>query len=250
MGTLNYRLGVFGFTRLDAAIDGAIGSGNAGLLDQIAALGWVRDNIADFGGDPANVTIFGESAGAMSVGTLLATPGPRGLFHRAVLQSGSASHVRTAESVADAYLAARPGRSPADVRADIATDQVFRYPADQLRSAQHGHTARLWSYEFRWPTPVFKGRRGSYHALELPVVFDNLHRPGSRQFTGDGPDRQLLADRMHASWAAFARTGNPNPTGRSDGPTWPGWSPDRRSTMVFDDVVSVDDNPRHAELAL
>jgi para-nitrobenzyl esterase len=72
--TINYRLHALGFLALDGLFDGAEGTGNLGILDQIAALRWVGDNIAAFGGDPDNVTIFGESAGAMSVGTLLGTP--------------------------------------------------------------------------------------------------------------------------------------------------------------------------------
>jgi para-nitrobenzyl esterase len=96
--TINYRLGALGFLHLtDLAGESFAGSGNAGILDQAAALAWVRDNIAAFGGDPGNVTIFGESAGAMSVGTLLALPAARGLFHRAILQSGAASNAMTRE---------------------------------------------------------------------------------------------------------------------------------------------------------
>ncbi len=88
--TVNYRLGALGFLRLVDITNGRIAStGNEGILDQIAALEWVRDNIAEFGGDPTNVTIFGESAGGMSVGTLLASPLARGLFHKAIPQSGS-----------------------------------------------------------------------------------------------------------------------------------------------------------------
>jgi para-nitrobenzyl esterase len=85
--SINYRLGVDGFALLPGA------PANRGLLDQIAALEWVRDNIAGFGGDPGNVTIFGESAGAMSVTMLLAMPRARGLFARAITQSGSAQAV-------------------------------------------------------------------------------------------------------------------------------------------------------------
>jgi para-nitrobenzyl esterase len=88
--TINYRLGVFGF--LDLAEVGGTdyeGSGNLGLLDQIAALSWVHENIAGFGGDPNTVCIVGESAGAMCVGTLLATDAAKGLFHRAIMQSGT-----------------------------------------------------------------------------------------------------------------------------------------------------------------
>ena len=88
--TVNYRLGPLGFIRLADVTDGKIpSSGNEGMLDQVAALEWVRDNIAEFGGDPGNVTIFGESAGGMSVGTLLAMPAARGLFHKAIPQSGA-----------------------------------------------------------------------------------------------------------------------------------------------------------------
>jgi para-nitrobenzyl esterase len=88
--TINYRMGAFGFLNLKDASDGKLpGSGAEGLADQIAALGWVRDNISAFGGDPGNVTIFGESAGGMSVGALLAAPAARGLFHKAIAQSGA-----------------------------------------------------------------------------------------------------------------------------------------------------------------
>ena len=86
--TLNYRLGVLGFLNLNEVTEGRIPAmGNEGLLDQIAALKWVRDNIAAFGGDPDNVTIFGESAGGMSIGCLLTMPQAGGLFHKAILQS-------------------------------------------------------------------------------------------------------------------------------------------------------------------
>ena len=96
--TINYRLNVFGFfahPALSSESRGQVGeggtsgsSGNYGLLDQVAALQWVRENIAAFGGDPDNVTIFGESAGSWSVNALQATPLAKGLFHRAIGQSG------------------------------------------------------------------------------------------------------------------------------------------------------------------
>lgn len=95
--TINYRLGPFGFLRLEELTGGRIpASGNEGLLDQIAALCWVRDHIARFGGDPGNVTIFGESAGAMAVAALLVMPAARGLFHRAIAQSGAGHGAREA----------------------------------------------------------------------------------------------------------------------------------------------------------
>ncbi|MDY6982898.1 MAG: carboxylesterase family protein, partial [Pseudomonadota bacterium] len=88
--TFNYRLGTFGFfahPELTAESPND-SSGNYALLDMVAVLEWVYDNIANFGGDPINVTIMGESAGAQAVGTLLASPLSAGLFHRAILQSG------------------------------------------------------------------------------------------------------------------------------------------------------------------
>jgi para-nitrobenzyl esterase len=118
--TINYRLGPLGFLHLAEEFGPiAAGSGNAGILDQVAALEWVRDSITAFGGDPDNVTIFGESAGANSVGTLLALPAARGLFHRAIAQSGAGAWVSTRERaalVASRTLAGLDAR-PADLAA-------------------------------------------------------------------------------------------------------------------------------------
>ena len=89
--TINYRLGVFGFLAHPELTreSGRNASGNYGLLDQVAALRWVRDNIAAFGGDPGNVTIFGESAGSFAVSALIASPLAKGLFHKAIGESGA-----------------------------------------------------------------------------------------------------------------------------------------------------------------
>ena len=88
--TVNHRLNVFGYLHLaDLGGSDFAGSGVAGLLDIVLALQWVRDNIAAFGGDPGNVTIFGESGGGAKVSTLLAMPSAEGLFHRAIIQSGA-----------------------------------------------------------------------------------------------------------------------------------------------------------------
>ena len=83
--SFNYRIGAFGFLNLPGIPP------NLGMQDQVAALKWVRDNIREFGGNPNNVTIFGESAGGMSVAILLAIPSARGLFHRAIIQSGASN---------------------------------------------------------------------------------------------------------------------------------------------------------------
>ena len=99
---LNHRLNVFGYLALDSAgVPGFAGSANAGQLDLIAALEWVRDNIAQFGGDPSNVTIFGQSGGGAKVSTLLAMPGAKGLFHKAIIQSGAGLKAATKEEAAD-----------------------------------------------------------------------------------------------------------------------------------------------------
>jgi para-nitrobenzyl esterase len=116
--TLNYRLGALGFLNHPELRARGIDA-NLGIRDQIRALAWVRENIAAFGGDPANVTIFGESAGGMSVGALLAAPGARGLFHRAILQSGALHNVGSesqAVAVAEAFLDAQ-GLTPDDAEA-------------------------------------------------------------------------------------------------------------------------------------
>ena len=94
--SINHRLNVLGFLDLSAYGETYAKSANAGLLDIVASLKWVRDNIAAFGGDPSNVTIFGQSGGGGKVTTLLATPCAKGLFHKAIVQSGSM--LRTMES--------------------------------------------------------------------------------------------------------------------------------------------------------
>ncbi len=106
--TINYRLGALGFLDLAPRFgDVASTSGNLGLRDQIAALDWVQENIARFGGDPDQVTIFGESAGGMSIGSLLGSPAARGRFRRAIPQSGAAHNAHdpdTAARVLDYFL--------------------------------------------------------------------------------------------------------------------------------------------------
>lgn len=94
--TLNHRLNVLGFLDLSAYGEKYAHSGNAGLLDMVTALDWIQENIANFGGDASNVTIFGQSGGGGKVSTLLATPSAKGKFHKAVIQSGAM--LRTMES--------------------------------------------------------------------------------------------------------------------------------------------------------
>ncbi|MGH9028571.1 MAG: carboxylesterase/lipase family protein [Acidimicrobiales bacterium] len=107
--TINYRLGILGFLSHPALSDEEAGgaTGNWGLLDQIAALRWVRENIAEFGGDPGQVTVFGESAGGMSVSDLFGAPAARGLFRSAIVESGPplAASAQRAQETAEKLLA-------------------------------------------------------------------------------------------------------------------------------------------------
>lgn len=132
--TLNYRLGLPGFLYLgDLAADrDDRAHGNYALLDQLAALAWVRDNIAAFGGDPDAVTVMGESAGATAVATLLAMPAARGLFHRAILQSGASG--LSPPSREDATRIAH--RVLAEL--GVTVDQLAEVPIDRLLACQEG----------------------------------------------------------------------------------------------------------------
>ena len=125
--TINYRLGVLGFLHAPA-----LGASNFGLRDQVCALEWVRDNVASFGGDPGNVTIFGESAGGLSVASLMASPQTDGLFQRAIVQSGGVRRNATAVQAerAGAELCSYLGLDPTDA------DGLRAIDADALLEAQ------------------------------------------------------------------------------------------------------------------
>lgn len=338
--TINYRLGAEGFLYVKDEM------ANLGILDQIAALEWVRDNIGNFGGDPARVTIAGESAGAMSVATLMSMPRATGLFSGAIAQSGAGhlastvedathvtkqlaefldctptrehfvassvrnvltaqarlteapgqaaipgakasftpvidgeiiddlpinairagrgSHVRTLvgtttdeqhsfivptgamplitdemavgiastlglspEAIA-AYHTSRPGRSPGEVLSAILTDWMFRIPAVRLAEAVDD----AWVYQFDWSSPLYGGKIGACHTLEIPFVFDNLDKGGDGRMLGENPP-QSLADEMHRAWVLFAKGENPG---------WDSYSPENRAVQFFslDSAVVVD----------
>ncbi len=135
--TINYRLGVFGFLATDdLAKEEGGAAGNYGLLDMVAALLWVNANIAEFGGDPDNVTIFGESAGSFAVSTLMASSKTRGLFHRAIGESGAAfvvaSQASSMNSVRD-----KDGEWVASL--GVASTQALRaWPTDKILEAAKG----------------------------------------------------------------------------------------------------------------
>ena len=139
--TINYRLGARGFLNLHDATDGKHpASGVEGLTDQITALRWVKENIAAFGGDSGNVTLFGESAGAMSIGALLAVPATHGLFHKAILQSGAAHIGRRRESSAKIarLVLDKLGVSDAQHLAAVPLDAIVKAQADILDQRRDG----------------------------------------------------------------------------------------------------------------
>jgi para-nitrobenzyl esterase len=348
--TLNYRLGADGFLILDDA------PANRGLLDLIAALQWIKANIAAFGGDPEKVTIFGQSAGAMAVTTLLAMPSAQGLFKRVIAQSGVGHRVMSTDDAAKVTsdlakrLGAPPNRegfaavpldrlyaaqfaltqdipktptrwgeigitmmpfapvvddaslpqdpldavrsgvgagvelllgsntdehrfflvppglldvlddrfvdaalriygghptrlreaygerfsTPGELFAAAATDFFFRLPDVSFADARAAGAAGTWTYEFAWRSPLFSGRLGACHYLEVPFVFDTLDAPSAALVTGNAPP-QAIADEMHRYWLAFAATGDPG---------WPRYTPERRAVMTFDLESDVVEDPR------
>jgi para-nitrobenzyl esterase len=172
--TVNHRLGALGYLHLGELLGGDYAtSGNVGMLDLVASLEWVRDNIVRFGGDPGNVTIFGESGGGAKVSTLLAMPSAAGLFHRAVIQSGPNLRVQTVERATESAtkLLAELGLSvegSADLR-DL--------PAEKIVAAQIA------------VSPGGGAGMGFAPVLDGVVVTDH---PGNALRLGTAPDVPLL----------------------------------------------------------
>ncbi len=138
--TVNHRLNALGYLYLgDLGGERFADSGNAGTLDLIAALHWVHDNIAGFGGDPGSVTIFGESGGGAKVSALMAMPSAKGLFHRAIVQSGSMLRAHTREEATRTATAilGKLGIGPDQL------DQLEKIPADKLVEATKAAGAPL-----------------------------------------------------------------------------------------------------------
>jgi len=359
--TLNHRLNVLGFLDLSAFGEKYAASGNVGMMDIVKALEWVHDNIATFGGDPSNVTIFGQSGGGGKVSTLMAVPSAHGLFHKAIVESGSqlkvmekkysrrigaatvrllginpskieelesvpyedllaAGEAAIAEVSAEAekegfntfifgwspivdgdFLPMHPfdGKAPEisrDIPMIIGTTQTefcmsayvpsFRdlsraeaeeiirqrygdsadefisifdrtYPGHpakdlfdydmtfrpmavtqaSLKAAQGG--APVYTYIFRWESPVMDGVLRSSHCMEIPFVFDNaaLHNT----ITGGGEAAIELGHALSSAWVSFARTGDPN--GRGDMPQWKPFEPGHGYVMVIDEKCTLEEDP-------
>jgi len=183
--TVNYRLGLFGYLRgIDVCGDALPSTGNEGLLDQLAALQWVRQEIAAFGGDPENVTVFGQSAGAISISAMLAMPRARGLFQKAILQSGSAllQTPATANGVMERILA-DVGLAPREA------GRLRDLPAAQLLEIQTRVTPRAAGVAYR---PVADGE-------EVPLD------PFAAIAAGSAAGIPLLAGTTLEEWKFFRR---------------------------------------------
>ena len=187
---IRYRLGIFGFLshRGFTAEGGA--SGNYGLMDQIAALKWVQRNITRFGGDPGNVTIAGESAGAQDVGLLLAAPAARGLFHKAILESGTPGFGLPFRPLKDAELLGDQADDLLDSGGDVAKLRSSSVPA-LLAVDRQLYDDALETNDYLWLRTTIDGavlpespRRLLENAPPKPVIIGSnrieLDLPGGR----------------------------------------------------------------------
>ena len=208
--TFNYRLGWFGFFSHPAltAESSHRASGNQGILDQISALTWVRDNIARFGGDPGNITLFGESSGALDVNVLMTSRLTQGLFRRAISQSGPAVRMEVPLTLSEAEhrgqtLSARWVRagSPLDRLRAVGSAEILDSDRESTRQVPYLGVMIDGYVLSRSPAEAFAS--GAQHPLPI-IVGSNAHerRPGSTP-TADlraaiveayGP----LAERAHA----------------------------------------------------
>ena len=160
--TLNYRVGVLGFLA-HPELDREGPSGNYGLQDQLAALRWVKANIAKFGGDPANVTLFGESAGAHAVGILMASPLSKGLFHKAIGQSGA---------FWDGPNGPLEDRAGAHARGSALVQRLAAGSIDTLRAmpAEQVNAAALWDFSTNPAETAFSPNVDGYVIPQAPAA--------------------------------------------------------------------------------
>ena len=202
--TINYRLGVFGFLATDdLAKEGQGHAGNYALMDMVAALRWVRANIAAFGGDAGNVTIFGESAGSFAVSTLLAVPDARGLFHKAIGESGGAfSDVIPMASLADRakrdqqWVESLGAKNLAELRA---------MPADKLLEAASKKGVG-------WFSPVIDGQFIPAPIAEIYAAGHQAQVPAIIGWNRDERTSTLSKGMTAEKWKAFAAEHFPKQT--------------------------------------
>ncbi|HEV2187373.1 MAG TPA: carboxylesterase/lipase family protein [Stellaceae bacterium] len=210
--SVNHRLNICGYLHLeDIGGERFAGSGNAGSLDMIAALEWVRDNIGKFGGDPSNVTIFGESGGGGKVSALLVMPAAKGLFHRAVIQSGAAVRFTTREranALADAVVKQLGG---IDKLQDAPLDKLLGAIIPASKAAGPRSWPLLDRYDFG---PVVDGAAVTQHPAEpstsplgdsVPLMIGGTAREASLFLDDDAVwHRTLTEDQLRERVAVVA----------------------------------------------
>lgn len=200
--TINYRVGIFGFMVLPALTEESSNgsSGNYGLLDQIAALQWVQDNIEDFGGDPGNVTIAGQSAGAFSVNYLVASPLAQGLFQRAIAESGAGMLPSTGLSPDNELQnAEQQGQKIADSLGVANLSELRQLPADSLLPAQAQFGPIVDGYVL--PKSVYAlFNEGNYN--DVPVLTGWNADEGL--FFGPPPDAETFRQSMQQRFGGYS----------------------------------------------
>ena len=208
---VNHRLNVFGYSHLGPTGGPAFASaGNAGMLDLAAALRWVRDNIAAFGGDPGNVTIFGESGGGAKVSLLLAMPAAKGLFHKAIIESGAGVRVGDPAAAAQAadLLYAELGLKPGQVR------ELQQLPTAQMLAAHFAIMPKLKSGGLGTGAfnPVLDGAAFPRHpfepdapaqAADIPVLIGNNRTEATLFLPGTPADRAIDDAALHQRVSAM-----------------------------------------------
>lgn len=221
--SINYRLGAQGFLY----IEGVEGSGNFGVLDQIAALEWVKENIAEFGGDPGQVTIGGQSAGGMAVCTLLAMPNARGLFKRAIAESGAAHAGLNIESAAGVagWLCEKLGIDPNDIEA------LRKVPIERLIEAEKETCMRSFTRQ----EPRFR----DLNAAGIPMAFEPVYgtkylpvRPIEAIRKGSAAGVEILAGFTAEEDLALVKA-SPELFGSSEGGDIPSAAVDMTARMIF-----------------
>ncbi|MFN3582653.1 carboxylesterase/lipase family protein [Phenylobacterium sp.] len=193
--TLNHRLNVFGYGYLARLVPGLPDSGNAGQLDLVLALEWVRDNIAEFGGDPGNVTVFGQSGGGAKIATLMAMPAASGLFHRAATMSGQQV---TASGPMNATRRTRAFLDALKLKPEEAAD-LRTLPTERLVEAQAIEDPVL-GFGGLYFGPVLDERNLKRHpfypdapaqSAAIPMIIGNTHDE-TRAFMGNDPSNFTL----------------------------------------------------------
>ena len=246
--SIDYRLGFLRFMNFERVPGGENfkEAGNLGLLDQLEALRWIQKNIAAFGGDPDNVTIFGESAGSASVTFLPLIDGSEGVFVRCIAQSANIAYCDTMEHgihVTQNFLTAT-GCQTMDELMKLTTEQLIDA---YLKAGAIDKNSLLGFANFPLldgvtlpedravKKPVTTPELGAIHAAEIPYLFDTMmvDPMGSGKIVSneDCEFRHVVKE----MWTNFARTGNPS----ADKYEWKKFSGDDRQTMVFDDAIGM-----------